>query len=141
MSASLRIFQHTQLSVESIDRVPLVTTHLANPMLKRTSSQAKIRRPSEVAFDFRLYVIGQSAKSSAAISNFQKICDVHLKNRYHIELIDLAKNPALAMDHQIVAIPTCIRQLPIPVRRIVGDLSKTEQVLVALEIVDLNAQK
>jgi len=66
---------------------------MPNPMPNRTRSKTKIKKPSEVAFDFRLYVIDHTAKSLAAISNLQKICDEHLKNRYRIEVVDLAKNP------------------------------------------------
>ena len=110
---------------------------MSYPVAQRTRSKLKVKKPSEVS-SFHLYVSGQSAKSLAAISNLQKICDAHLKKRYRIELIDLAKNPELAIENQIVAIPTLIRKLPVPVRRIVGDLSKTEQVLVGLDIVESN---
>lgn len=82
----------------------------------------------------RLYVAGQTPKSIAAISNLKKICEQHLSDRYHIEIIDLMKDPSLAVRHQIVAIPTLIRQLPEPLKRIIGDLSNTEKVLVGLDI-------
>jgi circadian clock protein KaiB len=82
----------------------------------------------------RLYVAGQTPKSIAAIANLKKICEQHLTNQYEIEIIDLMKDPALAMRHQIVAIPTLIRQLPEPLKRIIGDLSNTEKVLVGLDI-------
>jgi circadian clock protein KaiB len=82
----------------------------------------------------RLYVAGQTPKSIAAIANLKKIREQHLTDRYEIEIIDLTKNPALAQRHQIVAIPTLIRQLPEPLKRIVGDLSNHEKVLVGLDI-------
>jgi len=85
-------------------------------------------------YNLRLYVAGQTPKSMAAISNLKKICEQHLSGRYDIELIDLLKNPALAQRHQIVAIPTLIRQLPEPLKRIIGDLSNLEKVLVGLDI-------
>lgn len=85
-------------------------------------------------YNLRLYVAGQTPKSIAAISNLRKICDEHLPGRYEIEIIDLMKDPGLAMRHQIVAIPTLIRQLPEPLKRIIGDLSNTEKVLVGLDI-------
>jgi circadian clock protein KaiB len=85
-------------------------------------------------YSLRLYVAGQTPKSIAAISNLKKICDQHLPGRYEIEIIDLIKDPALAMRHQIVAIPTLIRQLPEPLKRIIGDLSNAEKVLVGLDI-------
>jgi circadian clock protein KaiB len=85
-------------------------------------------------YNLRLYVAGQTPKSITAISNLKKICDQHLSGRYEIEVIDLMKNPALAQRHQIVAIPTLIRQLPEPLKRIIGDLSNLEKVLVGLDI-------
>jgi circadian clock protein KaiB len=85
-------------------------------------------------YSLRLYVAGQTPKSIAAISNLRKICDQHLSGRYEIEIIDLMKDPALAVRHQIVAIPTLIRQLPEPLKRIIGDLSNAEKVLVGLDI-------
>lgn len=85
-------------------------------------------------YNLRLYVAGQTPKSIAAIANLKKICDKHLAGRYEIEIIDLMKDPALAVRHQIVAIPTLIRQLPEPLKRIIGDLSNAEKVLVGLDI-------
>ena len=85
-------------------------------------------------YRLRLYVAGQTPKSIAAISNLKKICEAYLPGRYEIEIIDLMKDPALAMRHQIVAIPTLIRQLPEPLKRIIGDLSNAEKVLVGLDI-------
>jgi circadian clock protein KaiB len=86
------------------------------------------------SYNLRLYVAGQTPKSIAAIANLKKICEQHLSGRYDIEVIDLMKNPALAQRHQIVAIPTLIRQLPEPLKRIIGDLSNSEKVLVGLNI-------
>jgi circadian clock protein KaiB len=86
-------------------------------------------------YDLRLYVAGQTPKSVAAIANLKKLCETHLPGRYTIEVIDLMKDPALAQRHQIVAIPTLIRQLPEPLKRIIGDLSNEEKVLVGLDIV------
>jgi circadian clock protein KaiB len=85
-------------------------------------------------YNLRLYVAGQTPKSIAAIANLKKICEVHLHGRYEIEVVDLIKNPALARRDQIVAIPTLIRQLPEPLKRIIGDLSNVERVLVGLDI-------
>jgi circadian clock protein KaiB len=86
------------------------------------------------SYNLHLYVAGQTPKSIAAIANLNKICEQHLSGRYDIEVIDLMKNPALAQRHQIVAIPTLIRQLPEPLKRIIGDLSNSEKVLVGLDI-------
>jgi circadian clock protein KaiB len=85
-------------------------------------------------YNLRLYVAGQTPKSIAAIANLKKICEQHLTGRYEIEIIDLMRNPALAQRHQIVAIPTLIRELPEPLKRIIGDLSNHEKVLVGLDI-------
>ena len=84
--------------------------------------------------DLRLYVAGQTPKSLAAVSNLKRICSEYLSQRYRIEVIDLTKNPALARDHQILAIPTLVRRLPEPVKKIIGDLSNSERVLVGLDI-------
>jgi circadian clock protein KaiB len=85
-------------------------------------------------WELRLYTAGQTPKSLAAIRNLQKVCDEHLAGRYDIEIIDLLKNPRLAKDDQIVAIPTLVRKLPDPMRKIIGDLSDTERTLVGLQL-------
>jgi len=82
----------------------------------------------------RLYVAGQTTNSLVAFDNLKKICEEHLECRYKIEVIDLLKNPQLARDHQIIALPTLIRKLPTPVKKIVGNLSNTEKVLVGLDL-------
>ena len=84
--------------------------------------------------ELRLYVAGQTPKSLASISNLNKICAEYCEEQYHLEVIDLAKNPALARNHQILAIPTLVRSLPVPIRKIIGDLSDTERVVVGLDI-------
>jgi circadian clock protein KaiB len=97
---------------------------------------SKKKEPKESAdlWQLRLYVAGQTPKSLAAFANLKKICDEHLKGRYRIEVIDLLENPTLAKGDQILAIPTLVRKLPEPVRKIIGDLSNTERVLVGLDI-------
>jgi circadian clock protein KaiB len=82
----------------------------------------------------RLYVAGQSPKSLAAFSNLQAICEEHLPGRYRIEVIDLLEQPQLARGDQILAIPTVVRRLPLPIRKIIGDLSDTERALVGLDL-------
>jgi circadian clock protein KaiB len=88
----------------------------------------------EACWELRLYVAGQTQKSLAALSNLRKICDEHLKSRYRLEVIDLVKQPQLAVGDQILAVPTLVRNLPPPLRKIIGDLSNTERVLVGLDI-------
>lgn len=85
-------------------------------------------------YKLRLYVAGQTAKSLTAMKNLKKFCEEHLAGRYEIEVIDLMKSPQLAAGDQILAIPTLVRRLPSPLKRIIGDLSNTEKVLVGLDI-------
>lgn len=85
-------------------------------------------------WELRLYVAGQTPRSLAAFANLKKICEEHLAGKYRIEVIDLMENPSLARDHQILAIPTLVRKLPPPLKKIIGDLSNTERVLVGLDL-------
>jgi circadian clock protein KaiB len=85
-------------------------------------------------WELRLYVAGQTRKSIAAFANLKTICEEHLEGKYRIEVIDLLKNPTLARGDQILALPTLVRKLPQPVKKIIGDLSNTEKVLVGLDI-------
>jgi len=85
-------------------------------------------------WELRLYVAGQTPHSTLAFANLKKICETHLAGRYSIEVIDLLENPKLARGDQILAIPTLVRRLPEPVRKIIGDLSNTERALVGLDI-------
>ena len=82
----------------------------------------------------RLYVAGQTAKSISAFTNLKRICETHLKGLYQIEVIDLLVNPQLAKGDQIIAVPTLVRQLPPPVKKIIGDLAKEERVLIGLDL-------
>ena len=85
-------------------------------------------------WELRLYVAGQTSKSVAALANLQRICEEHLQGRYRIEVIDLLENPTLARGDQILALPTLVRKLPPPVKKIIGDLSNEERVLVGLDV-------
>ena len=89
-------------------------------------------KPEE--WELRLYVAGQTARAVTAFANLKKICEEHVKCKYHIEIIDLLKDPQLAKGDQILAVPTLVRKLPQPVRKIIGDLSNTERVLVGLDL-------
>ena len=86
------------------------------------------------SYRLRLYVAGQTPKSISAFKNLKKICDEHLKGRYNLEIVDLLQKPQLARGDQILAIPTLVRRLPEPVKKIIGDLSNTERVLVGLDL-------
>ncbi|MDB5235382.1 MAG: circadian clock protein KaiB [Hymenobacter sp.] len=89
---------------------------------------------SEETWELRLYVAGQTPKSVAAIANMKKYCEQHLAGRYKLEVIDLLVNPQLAEGDQILAIPTLVRKVPEPIRKIIGDLSNEERVLVGLDV-------
>ncbi len=92
------------------------------------------RAQVEAQFELRLYVAGQTSRSLAAFANLKRICEEHLAGRYRIEVVDLIKNPQLAQGDQILAIPTLVRKLPEPIKKIIGDLSDTLRVLVGLDI-------
>jgi circadian clock protein KaiB len=85
-------------------------------------------------FELRLYVAGQSPRSVRALENLRRVCDEHLAGRYNVEVIDLLVNPALARGDEIIAVPTLVRKLPEPIRKIIGDLSDTDRVLVGLQL-------
>jgi circadian clock protein KaiB len=101
---------------------------------RKISATEKTDEPEGDAWILRLYVAGQTANSLTAFENLKKICAEYLDSRYKIEVIDLIKSPQLAKDHQIIAIPTLIRKLPTPVKKIIGNLSNTERVLVGLDL-------
>lgn len=102
------------------------------------NGKPKPRRRARTAdpnfYQLRLYVAGQTSRSIAALSNLKNICEEHLRGRYRIEVIDLIERPQLAKGHQIVALPTLVRKLPRPIRKLVGDLSDTERALVGLDL-------
>ena len=101
-----------------------VETHtLAEPAVSDTDT-----------FLLRLYVAGQTPKCMRAFANLKRICEEYLAGRYHIEMVDLLQNPQLARGDQILAVPTLVRRLPEPIKKIIGDLSNTERVLVGLDL-------
>jgi circadian clock protein KaiB len=105
-------------------------------MTRRPGTPGKQERGSfdPPVWELRLYVAGQTPKSLQAFANLKNICEEHLAGRYRIEVVDLLKNPQLAKGDQILALPTLVRKLPHPVRKIIGDLSNTERVLVGLDL-------
>src|SRR6202166_3369087 len=103
----------------------------------KTKTWARPRKPfarKPVVWNLRLYVSGQTPKSVRAFANLKLLCEEHLKGRYQIEVIDLRENPQLARGDQIVAIPTLVRRLPLPIRTIIGDLSNSARLLVGLDL-------
>ena len=99
----------------------------------KASGTAKVESSKEF-WELRLYVAGQTPKSLTAFANLKKICEEHLEGKYRIEVVDLLKNPQLSRGDQILAIPTLVRKLPEPIKKIIGDLSNTERVLVGLDL-------
>lgn len=122
-----------------------------NPRNSPRSASAKVaaratRRPTVAQrkpeiWRLRLYVAGQTARSVAAFANLKRICEEHLAGRYHLEVIDLLKAPELARGDQIIAVPTLVRKLPPPIKRVIGDLSNLERVLVGMDLKTLHGSK
>ncbi len=103
-------------------------------MTTGSATDASEAIPEDTFCHLRLYVAGQSPKSLKALANLKRLCEDHLQLRYEIEVIDLADDPRLAMEDEIIAIPTLVRKLPEPTRKIIGDLSDSERVIVGLEL-------
>jgi len=111
------------------------------PKKENSAKKLNKKKPANKADDkwvLRLYVAGQSPKALTALANLKKICEEQLDGKYGIEVIDLLKNPQLGKEDQILALPTLVRKLPVPVRKIIGDLSDTERVLVGLDLKAVN---
>jgi circadian clock protein KaiB len=101
---------------------------------KANGGQKTTPRATPPAWELRLYVAGPTPRAVAALENLKRICEEHLAGRYAIEVVDLLKTPQLAKGDQIIAVPTLVRKLPQPVRKIIGDLSNAEKVLVGLDL-------
>mgnify|MGYP000380225315 CR=1 FL=1 len=102
--------------------------------MSTTAAAGKAKRKSGPEWQLRLYVAGQTPKSMAALDNLRKLCETHLAGRYEIEVIDLLVNRTLAAGDQILAVPTLVRRLPEPIKKVIGDLSNDERVLVGLDV-------
>ena len=104
-------------------------------MIKRTPDlAASAGRPSTERYVLRLYVTGMTPRSTRAVENVRRICEEHLHGRYDLEVIDIYQQPTLAKGEQIVAAPTLVKKLPLPLRRMIGDLSNTDKVLLGLDL-------
>jgi circadian clock protein KaiB len=106
-----------------------------------TTGAARKKAAPAAEWQLRLYIAGRTAKSESALENLKLICENHLAGRYSIEVIDLLVNPQLAAGDQILAVPTLVRKFPEPIRKIIGDLSNKERVLVGLNLLPLAARK
>ena len=104
---------------------------------KKAGKAEGVREPA--AWELRLYVAGQTSRSVTALANLQRICEEHLAGQYRIEVIDVVKNPQLAKGDQILALPTLVRKLPEPMKKIIGDLSNEERVLIGLDLRPMGA--
>ncbi len=102
--------------------------------MAKTKKQNKAKTEASDKFELRLYIAGNTAKSMTALANLKRYCEEHLQGRYILEVIDLLVQPQLAAGDQILAIPTLVRKVPVPIRKIIGDLSNEEKVLVGLDI-------
>jgi circadian clock protein KaiB len=100
----------------------------------KTAVAKKAAKAEPTQWDLRLYVAGPTPKSVAAFRNLEDLCEEHLAGHYHIKVVDLMKNPQLAKGDQILAVPTVVRNLPSPIRKVIGNLSNTERVLVGLDL-------
>ena len=105
-----------------------------NPIDSTASYEQALKSSQDQFYILRLYVIGTSPQSVRAISNIKKICEEHLQGRYELDVIDLFQQPQLAQGEQIIATPTLIKKLPLPLRRVIGDMSSEERVLVGLDL-------
>jgi circadian clock protein KaiB len=115
----------------------------AGGQLAKNGAPAGARPAAKVSsapWELRLYVAGQTAKSVTAFANLKRICEQYIPGKYRIDVVDLLKNPTLAKGDQILAIPTLVRKLPVPIRKILGDLSDTERVLVGLDLRQMGDQ-
>lgn len=102
------------------------------------ANKHKVENKKTYKWELKLYVAGNTPKSVAALNNLKKYCETHMKDQYKIEVVDLLVHPQLAEGNQILAIPTLVRKVPVPIRKIIGDLSNEEKVLVGLNIRPLN---
>jgi circadian clock protein KaiB len=114
--------------------VALLGQNASFDMKKKSAKKGAAKTSQTDFFRLRLYIAGQTPNSIAAIANLKKICEDKLKGKYRIEVVDLLEKPQLAKGDQIIAIPTLVRRLPPPVKKIIGNLSKTESVIVGLDL-------
>ena len=101
---------------------------------RASPARSRPRKPNEPRYLLRLYITGMTSRSRRAIENIKTICEEHLEGRYDLEVFDICRRPCLAKDEQIIAAPTLIRKLPVPLRRLIGDLSDRQRVLIGLDL-------
>jgi circadian clock protein KaiB len=101
---------------------------------QKSTVEATIAAADDTRYVLRLYIIGTTPQSMRAVANIRRICDEHLEDRYELEVVDLSRRPTLAEGEQIIATPTLIKKLPLPLRRFIGDLSQTDRILLGLDL-------
>jgi circadian clock protein KaiB len=101
---------------------------------QKTDAEAALAVADAAHYVLRLYIIGTTPQSMRAVANIRRICDEHLQDRYELEVVDLSRHPTLAEGEQIIATPTLIKKLPLPLRRFIGDLSQTDRILLGLDL-------
>jgi circadian clock protein KaiB len=106
----------------------------ASPTIEAAAMEVLIAATAAPRYVLRLYITGATTRSARAISNIRKICEEHLDGRYDLEIVDVAQHPTLAAGEQIIAVPTLIRKLPLPLRRFIGDMSHTDRLLLGLDL-------
>jgi circadian clock protein KaiB len=102
--------------------------------MKKTARNARKNRDKRIVYSLRLYITGQTPRSATSIRNLREVCDEYLEGRFELEVIDLYRRPELAREAQVVAAPTLVKRLPLPLRKLVGDLSNKSEVLLGLDI-------
>ncbi|MBF0299840.1 MAG: circadian clock KaiB family protein [Oligoflexia bacterium] len=126
---------------KTIEKIEKEDTTTSAPDINQSSNKTKdfeqtLQDSKKSIYILKLYITGMTPKSKQAIENITKICNTHLENRYELEVIDIYQNPSLLKGEQIIAVPTLIKKLPSPIRKIIGDLSDIEKVLVGLDIIN-----
>jgi circadian clock protein KaiB len=111
------------------------------PIDSKDEMEEALRESANTRYLLRLYVVGESQKTKTAITNLEELCEKRLQGRYQLEVVDISKNPQLAMSEQIIAVPTLVKVLPLPIRRIIGDLSKPQRVIVGLDLINLDDEE
>jgi circadian clock protein KaiB len=101
---------------------------------RKTAAEAVLAVADAARYVLRLYIIGTTPQSMRAVANIRRICDEHLQDRYELEVVDLSRRPTLAEGEQIIATPTLVKKLPLPLRRFIGDLSQTDRILLGLDL-------
>jgi len=108
------------------------------PIDSKDKMEAELKSSANARYMLRLYVVGSSPRTEGVIENLRELCEKRLKGRYQLEIVDISKNPQIAISEHIIATPTLVKVLPLPIRRIIGDLSRLDRVIVGLDLINLD---